>query len=281
MSAGLIAQFSGNQGATASDIVQVDALEISKAEGQPSSEPAQYSRFDETPMGHRLAYTLDVEKVADFSVLAKRSPFRRVAMGKSLNSSTTPIDSLKNDLEVATATYRESGKPDSSCRRVSLSVEQQIKLNPANTLQVVELELQTNGGCTCEIVKSAIKASDAGLEMIVAIVETSIISAPETMNLASQCAIAASPESLAGIQALLAKYDPNAGKSGMELNGAKDSKSSKQSKYVIPDSVASMPSPLDFPGGKGGGPPPPGPGPIPVPPLPPPVITPPVTQPAL
>ncbi len=257
-------------------IEQLETPEVIKAQGQPAKESAQYSMLDVDSMGHRFTRTTGVDRVVDFSVLNKRSPFRSIAMGKSLKPNTIPVDAIQQDLAVISATYREAGKPDADCRSVSLSVEQKIKLDPSSTLQIVEVELQTNAGCACEIVKSAIKASDADVDLVVAIVETSITAAPETMNLASQCAIAAMPEALAGVQALLAKYDPNAGATG---NSSKSSKSSKDSKSIIPDSVASMPSPLDFPGGKGGGPPPPGPGPMPAPPLPPPIITPPVTDP--
>jgi hypothetical protein len=253
-------------------LAPIETPEIVKAKGIPTNNTAVYSNLDLHSMGPRLIQTKGIDEVVDFSVLKKRSPFRSVAMGKNLSPNAIPAKSIKEDLAVISAAYREAGKPDADCPNISLSVEQRIKLDPSSTLEIVEVELQANSSCACEIVKSAIKASEADVPMVVAIVETSILAAPETMNLAAQCAIAAMPEALAGIQALLAKYDSNAGDTG---TSAKSSKSAKDSKSVIPDSVASMGSPLDFPGGPGGGPP--GPGPIPVPPLPPPIIVPPVS----
>lgn len=254
-------------------LAPLETPEVNKAQGLLPKEAA-YSNLDMDSMRPRLIQTTGIDEIVDFSVLKNRSPFRSVAMGKKLNPSSISAKAIKEDLAVISAAYREAGKPDSDCPSVSLSVEQRIKLDPSTTLEVVEVELKANSACACEVVKSAIKASDADVQMVVAIVETSIISAPETMNIASQCAIAEMPEALAGIQALLAKYDPNAGDTG---RSAKSAKSSKDSKAIIPDSVASMPSPLDFPGGPGGNPP--GPGPIPLPPVPPPVIVPPVTTP--
>ncbi len=254
-------------------LAPLETPEVVKAQGLLPKEVA-YSNLDMDSMGPRLIQTTGIDEIVDFSVLKNRSPFRSVAMGKKLSPSAIPAKAIKEELAVISAAYRESGTPESNCPNVSLSVEQRIKLDPSSTLEVVEVELKANSACACEVVKSAIKASDADVPMVVAIVETSIISAPETMNIASQCAIAAMPEALASVQALLAKYDPNAGETG---RSAKSSKSSKDAKSTIMDSVASMPSPLDFPGGHGGNPP--GPGPIPIPPPPPPIVVPPVTTP--
>ena len=129
-------------------------------------------------------------------------------------------------------------------------------------LEVVESEVAANPSCACEIVKTAIKASDADVELVVAIVETSINVAPDSMRIVSQCAIAAMPEAIAAVQALLAKLDPNAGDAAHSAKSSKSAKGSKSAKVAVAATVIT-PNPLDLP--------------PPFPPVPP-IITVPVTD---
>lgn len=154
---------------------------------------------------------------------------------------------------------------DTDCLKLALSVKHSVAAQPAKVLEIVEKEVTANPGCACEVVKAAIQGAEADAGVVAKIVEAAATAAPEKMRLISQCAVAVSPESLAGVQAVMNRLDPNRG----ESTGNSDAKSSKD--------VAVKPAwnPLDFPG-QGIGPTPGG-APIVVPGLPPavpPIITP-------
>lgn len=217
---------------------------VKKAQGSVTEVPAVYSAQDAITLAPRQGGNQAVDSVVDLSVLQKPSPFRNVAAGRP----AAETEGIKQDLALISATYRETGKRETSCENIALSVEQRIKLDLSSVLEVVEAEVKSNPSCTCEIVKAAIKATDADTAMVVSIVETVITTAPQSTSVASQCAIAAVPESLAAVQALLGKYDSNAGESGYSSKGAKDSKGAKVAAIEMPDTVAAMPNPLDFPG---------------------------------
>ncbi len=235
-----------------------------KAEGTPAEDAPLMASQNAATLESGLGNERRIESVVDLAVLRSAVP---------------PGGAAAEELERISATYRESGKPETDCRRAAMSVEQRIRLVPSDLLEIVETEISANPQCGCEIVKSAIFASNAEIEEVVGIVETAILAAPETMRMVSQCAIAASPDSLAAIQALLARFDANAGE-GDSAKSAKSAKGAKDAVEVIApeDEVAPGPNPLDFPGvgpvGPSGG----GPGGQPlIPPLPP-IITPPVTS---
>lgn len=73
--------------------------------------------------------------------------------------------------------------------------------------------------------------------------ETAVTTAPEHLRLISQCAIAAAPEALAEVQALLAKLDPGSGESGKSAKGAKAA-AVDAAQLKKPDETA--PNPLDL-----------------------------------
>lgn len=253
-----------------------------RAQSSPGERAVGIPTQDVATLESSLRRTRPVEAVVDLTVLNRPSPFRQVASGETSTSADLPVDEVKNDLALISATYRKSGTPESDCEGISLSVSQRVRLDESSLLEVVEKEVTANPTCACEIVKSAIKASDADVETVVSIVETAITSAPETIRMVSQCAIATVPDALAGIQELLARYDANSGEGGYSSKSAKSAKSSSKSAKAIdsqvPDQVAAMPNPLDFPNGGPSGPTPGGPGGTPLfPPFPPVVITPPVT----
>lgn len=160
------------------------------------------------------------------------------------------------------------------CLQIALTVKQEIKATPAEFLEIVEKQVAANEDCACEIVKAAIQATDADEETVARIVEVAATTAPEKMRLIAQCAMAVAPDALAGVQAVLAKIDPNRGE------GTVSAKGGLEKAPIAPPPV--VPNPLDFPVGSTppvivppGGPPllPPG-----LPPGEPPIITDPVTD---
>lgn len=235
-----------------------------KAQGElPAARPV-FAAQDAITLDTRATNQQKVDSVVDLGVLRNPSPYRKVAVSTGGQPYEVAADSLQSGLAMISAVYRESGKREatSDCPAISLSVEQRIKLDVSKVLEVVESEVTANPSCACEVVKTAIKASEADVTMVVSIVETSINASPDNMRIISQCAIAAMPESIAEVQALLAKLDPNSGDADVySSKSAKSAKSAKVASIVAPEK---SPNPLDI---------------IMYPPIyPPPIIPPPVTD---
>jgi hypothetical protein len=159
-----------------------------------------------------------------------------------------------------------------NCLDIALSVKHEVKASPSDVLEIVEKQIGANEDCACEIVKAAIQAIDADERMVAQIVEVAATTAPEKMRLIAQCAIAVAPDCLAGVQAVMAKIDPNRGE------GTSSPKGGLEKAPIAPPPV--VPNPLDFPMGDSpviiphGVPPlPPG-----LPPTQPPIVVPPVTD---
>lgn len=246
-----------------------------KAHADPTESPALIASQDSRTLEPVIAEGRKVESVVNLDVLRNPSPFRNLAAGQKAES--VPSDAIRGDLARISATYRETGKTTADCGDLFLSVEQRVKLDESEVLAIVETELKANPSCACEIVKAAIKATDAEASGVLQIVELAIQTVPEQMRMISQCAIASAPGSIAGIQALLARLDSNAGESGSSSKSSKSGESSKDAKAAYVPDVAAMPNPLDFPGNGPVGPASGGPGGQPlVPPNLPVVITPPV-----
>jgi hypothetical protein len=206
---------------------------------------------DSATLGSRRSVPRDVETVVDLDLLRQPSAYRKIAgatHGRHYVISTT---GLQDGLAMISAIYSQSGQshkaPD--CESLALSVEQRVKLDPSTVLAVVSEESAANPSCVCEIVKSAIRASDADVDTVVAIAEVSILAAPEHMRMISQCAIAEMPDALPGIQSLLARLDPNTGDSGASAKGAKSAKSAKSAKGAKAAimTTPALPDPLDLP----------------------------------
>lgn len=125
-----------------------------------------------------------------------------------------------------------------NCMEVSAVVNRLVSSNQSKLLEIVADQVVATPSCACEVVKAAIEGSKADSETIATIVDTAIMVSPDNMRLISQCAIAAAPDSVTAVQAVLAKYDPNSG--DIEIS-AKDSKAPA-------GEVAALPNPLDFPG---------------------------------
>jgi|694.fasta_scaffold45482_3 hypothetical protein len=234
-----------------------------KAEASISEGSPVFATQDSLTLDHNRGKTRDIESVVDLSVIRETSPYRRMLVSQE----STPeglAGNLQQGLAEVSAAYRPEGQPigdQVDCVAVTLSVEQRIKMDLSKVLEVVESEVAANPSCACEIVKAAIKASEADANLVASIVEVSITAAPDKMRLISQCAIASSPESLANVQAVMARLDPNRGETGYSSKGAKSAKSAKE----IAPVAAKWPDPLDLP-------------PPFLPPPPPPFYPPPVTD---
>ena len=128
------------------------------------------------------------------------------------------------------------------CGVLTLSVKAAVTADQSKVLQIVATEVGAAPDCACEVVKAAIEGSKASVETVAAIVEAASIAAPEQMRLVSQCAVAAAPDALGAVQAVLAKFDPNLGESAQSAKDAKDAKGEV--------AAAEAPfNPLDIPSG--------------------------------
>ena len=218
---------------------------ITKARGALRDAKPIYASQNILTLDSQVTHEQDVESVVDLRLLRNPSPYHKVAVNAAtLRFHEIEDSSLQKGLERISAVYRESGKREKSadCQSVSLSVEQRIKIDVSKVLEIVETEAGANPNCACEIVKSAISASNADVSMVVSIVQTAITATPENMRIISQCAIATMPESITAVQALLTKMDPNSGDAA--IYSSKSSKSPKSAK-VIAISSPPTPNPLD------------------------------------
>ena len=174
-------------------------------------------------------------------------------------------------LVAALGTVPAVATAETDCLNLAASVKIAVAEKPTDVLAVVEKEVSANPDCACEVVKAAIQESKADAKTVAAIVETAASVAPDKMRLISQCAVAVAPESLAEVQAVLSRLDPNRGET------SDSSKGSKNAKGAAVD-VKPAWNPLDFPGQGPVGPTPGGPPMLPpgLPPTIPPVIVPPV-----
>lgn len=227
--------------------VPADRFEVPATEKAPGNLPDSKPVFasqDALTLNSRTSSPQQVESVVDMNVLRNPSPYRKVAVSSS-QSETYEIEtnSLQKGLAGISAVYRESGRRErpADSLAVSLSVEQQIKIDVARVLEIVESEVTSNPSLACEIVKAAISASDADVPLVVSIVQAAINVAPDNMRMVSQCAIASMPESITAVQALLAKIDPNSGDA--RVYSSKSAKSAKSAKTAIV--AAATPNPLD------------------------------------
>ncbi len=216
-----------------------------KAQGLFSDGGSVYAAQDSLTLKPQASHAKNVESVVDLGILRNPSPYRKVATSTSGVPYEVSADTLQTGLALISAVYRESATSEkgTDCLVVVLSVEQRIKLDVSQVLEVVASEVGANPSCACEIVKTAIKVSDADVALVAAIVETSITAAPDCMRIVSQCAIATLPESVAAVQALLARLDPNSGNA--EVYSSKSAKSAKSAKVVV--AVETLPNPLDRP----------------------------------
>ena len=225
-----------------------DVPAIERAKGEFSDEQAVIAAQDPTTLEAREDLSREVDSVVDLDMLRKPSAHRKIQVRSKGQPYEIDNEGFQNGLARISAAYRESGKVEKSsdCQTVALSVEQQIRLDRSQVLEIVEREVGANSGCACEVVKAAINASEASVDEVVAIVETAILVSPESMRIVSQCAIAAMPDAIAAVQALLTRLDPNAGDSGYSSKSAKSAKSGKEG-VVAAIRAPELANPLDLP----------------------------------
>jgi len=243
---------------------------IRKASAQLPDGGSVYISQDAKTLEIKNSAPKNVESTIDLEVLRQPSAYRKIFVstgspnGQRYHVSDT---ALEDGLTQISAAYREAGKSSQAatdCPVIGLSIEKRIATDTSKVLELVESEVGANPGCACEVVKAAIRTTNADTTEVVAIVETAIHASPESMRMVSQCAIAETPDSLTAIQALLARLDPNAGDAGTSAKSAKSSKDAKDSKVATMETPV-PPNPLDRP--------------PPFPPVvPPPVNPPPVTD---
>lgn len=221
---------------------------VRKTQADLSETAPVFVSQDALTLSTRKSAARAVESVLDLSVLREPSAYRTSDTIK-VKVSDEQASGIHAGLAELSAAYKQPAQPSDSadCPSVALSVEQRVKLDPSMVLEIVESEVSANPNCACEIVKIAIKASGADESLVGDITEVAITSAPESMRMISQCAIAAMPEALAAVQAVLAKLDPNSGDASYS---SKDAKSGKDAKAAIVSKVTppvEPPNPLDLP----------------------------------
>ncbi len=219
--------------------------EVRKSAAEPTEPTPVFMNQDAHTLSVRQGSKRNIENVLDLSVLRDVSVYRQADHTK-IKVSDVQATGIKSGLAELAAAYREPGQASDTadCPSVAISVEQRVKLDPSTVLEIVESEISANPNCACEIVKIAITASGADVSLVGDIAEVAITSAPQSMRMISQCAIAAKPEALSAVQAILAKLDPNSG----DTYSAKDAKSGKDAKDAIASEVTppeEPPNPLD------------------------------------
>lgn len=133
---------------------------------------------------------------------------------------------------------------ESSCFDRSVAVTKMVTAAPDNVLEIVAREVAATPGCSCEIVKAAIVATEADRDLVAQIVATSIEAAPEKMRIIAQCAVAVAPDALPNVMKILATLDPNKGDSYSDKGVIEKGGLDKGKEVVV---APALPSPLDGP----------------------------------
>lgn len=172
---------------------------------------------------------------------------------------------MKNTLNYALSLFALISLPltaaeEIDCYELSVTVSEAVTSAPDSVLVTVQKQVAANPGCSCEVVKAAIVASEADRELVGQIVSTAVEAAPDKMRIIAQCAIAVAPDALTEVQAVIAKFDPQAGvsdvsyskggmsKGGMAKGGMSKGGYAKGAKGVEEPIVEVKPaSPLDGP----------------------------------
>ncbi len=222
--------------------------EVQKSQAELTEPTPVFMKQDAHTLSVSQGAKRNIENVLDLSVLRDVSAYRQADLIK-IKVSDIQATGVQSGLAQLAAAYREPGQASDTadCPSVVISVEQRIKLDPSTVLEIVESEISANPNCACEIVKIAITASGADVSLVGDITEVAITSAPQSMRMISQCAIAAKPEALTAVQAILAKLDPNSGDTDSSKS-AKSAKSGKDGNDAIASEVTppeEPPNPLD------------------------------------
>lgn len=219
--------------------------EIRKTSADLSETVTVFVNQDALTLGDRHYSVRTVDNVLDLSVLKETSAYRNASKIK-IKVSSAQADGIEDGLAEISAAYKKPAQKtdDADCDSVAMSVEHRIRMDSSEVLQIVESEISANANCACEIVKTAIEASGADEALVADITEVAVTAAPGSMRMISQCAIAAMPEALPAVQAVLAKLDPNRGDS---THSAKDAKSGKDAVAAAISPPQAPPNPLNTP----------------------------------
>lgn len=148
---------------------------------------------------------------------------------------------LGKNWEQLESKYRVPGTGgETDVAKLAESILNQIKEEPTRLASILELEIAANPQRICEIVKAAMNAVEADDRQMTIILETVASTAPESLRLAAQCAIAVNPAALPSVQSTLARLDPGAG-DGSSAKGSK----APSAKLAAP--AADKGDPLDLP----------------------------------
>ncbi|QTN33572.1 hypothetical protein HZ994_15050 [Akkermansiaceae bacterium] len=219
---------------------------VTKSAAEPSDAAPVFVSQDALTLGARRSVTHNVESILDLSVLRETSAYRSADRIK-IKVSDEEASGIQAGLAQLSAAYQKPGQDSADCGSVSLSVEQRVKMDSSKVLEIIESEISANPNCACEIVKIAIKASGADESLVGDITEVAITAAPESMRMISQCAIAAMPDALASVQAVIARLDPNSGDSSASSKSAKSGKDAKAAIASVLTPPVEPPNPLDLP----------------------------------
>ncbi|MGJ8645196.1 MAG: hypothetical protein ACSHX9_17475 [Luteolibacter sp.] len=219
---------------------------VRKSKGDLSESKPVFVNQDALTLGTRTSTAKSTKSVLDLSVLEETSAYRNAGRIK-LKVSDEQASGIQAGLAELSAAYKKPSEDSADCESVAMSVGHRVEVDPSNVLDIVDSEISANPSCSCEIVKIAIINSGADPELVGDITEVAIMANPDDMRMISQCAIAALPEALPNVQAVLAKLDPNRGERSYS---AKDSKSGKD---AVDDAISPVkppvvvPNPLDKP----------------------------------
>ena len=221
-----------------------------------SADQPWYLVQDQGSLGFSEAPTVTRPWSLESQLRRNASPLLKLPVGSAGKKSVTtswiasraPARELSFALSMLAAMYRADDAPAEdgvgNDLEYALSIRHKIREAPDKLLDIVAGEITANPEKVCEIVKASIKATDGSSQVIASIVETACVTKPESMRLAAQCAVAAVPECLSAVQAILAQLDPASGNLGNDSKDAKDSKDSKSPKGQI---LSVLPNPLDLP----------------------------------
>ncbi len=134
-----------------------------------------------------------------------------------------PLQFVFSAVALLAFSLAESSAVDSDCDAVASKVKSAVSADPTKVLVVVEDALTANRGCTCEIVKAAIKAADADKELVKQIVITAVNTAEAEAATIAECAVAVAPEAARqikeGLEEALGESTAPAGKAAPYVGG--------------------------------------------------------------
>ncbi|MFM7181465.1 MAG: hypothetical protein ACKO2G_08385 [Verrucomicrobiales bacterium] len=107
------------------------------------------------------------------------------------------------------------------CASVAAAVETSVKADKSTVLAVVAAKIKEAPDCACDVVKSAIRATNASNELTGQIVESAVRAEPSQYKVIVECAVAVNSGAAAEIRAALQR-----------VFGGKDGQSGK---VVVPD----------------------------------------------